>query len=41
MIKSNPIHTRWVTHGMENNNTKVLHYCEGPEPHDRLPSLGI
>ena len=37
MIKSNPIPTRW-----ENNNTKKFsHYCEGSEPHSRLPSLGI
>ena len=24
MIKSNPIHTRWVTHRLENNNTKEV-----------------
>ena len=24
MIKSNPITTGWVTHKLENNNTKVL-----------------
>ena len=37
MIKSNPIPAGW-----ENDNTKKFsHYCEGSEPHIRLPSLGI
>ena len=42
MIKSNPIPARWVTHKLENNNTKELsHCCEGSKPHVRFPSLGI
>ena len=37
MIKSNPIHAKWAAHKLENNNTKEVL----PEPHFRLPSLGI
>ena len=41
-IKSNPIPAKWVTHKLDNNNTKEgLHCYEGSEPNVRLPSLGI
>ena len=40
-IKSNPIHTGWVTHKLENNNTKkITHHCEGLELHVRLLAWG-
>ena len=42
VIKSNPIHDRWVTHKLENNyTTEGLHRRESSEPHIRLPSLGV
>ena len=39
LIKSNPIHARWVTHKLENNHTtkvlspgmKILSPCRGPQ----------
>ena len=41
-IKSNAIPVGWVTHKLENNNTKEVYpLCEGSEPYIRLPSLGI
>lgn len=42
MMKSNPILAGWVTHKLENKNTKGLsHYCEDSgRPHIRLPGLG-
>ena len=40
MIKSIP--AGWVTHRLQNNNTKkFLYHCEGTELQVRLPSLGI
>ena len=40
-IKSNPIPTGWVTHKLENNNTKkITHHCEGLELHVRLLAWG-
>ena len=34
MVKSNPIPTWWVTHKLENSNTKKFsHCCEGADPH--------
>ena len=42
MINSNPIPVRWVTHKLEDKNTKdVLPLCEVSEPDVKLPSLGI
>ena len=40
--KSNSISVGWVTHKLENDNTKeVFPLCESSEPHIRFPSLGI
>ena len=42
MIKSNPIPAGWVTTDLRTIiPKKFLHYCEGSEPHIRLPSLAI
>ena len=49
MIKSNPIPSRWVTHKLENDNTKeslplLLRFwtlCQSSHPWDRTVRLGI
>lgn len=42
MIKSNHIPFKWVTHKLEDNNTKKFSDClECSELHVRLPRLGI
>ena len=41
-VKSNLISTRWMIHKLKNSyTTEVLHRSESPEPHVRLPSLGV